>query len=183
MTHTSCPQLSPAERSALAEKWQYLPLRVLNDLLRRWPSLRNLVDLAGHDDVVQAGQVGLIRAARVYDPNRGVQFITLAYKATLHAIQRELHYRRRLGAPKEFPEGLEPSAPDSHPEIHDDVTAAVNTLEPADRQVLSWRFGLGGGPECTLAEIANRLGCCYETARQRVNQALERTAVALGRLR
>jgi len=39
-------------------------------------------------------------------------------------------------------------------------------LEPRDQAVLAWRYGLGGQPEQTLGEIAQRLGLSRERVRQ-----------------
>jgi RNA polymerase sigma factor (sigma-70 family) len=47
-------------------------------------------------------------------------------------------------------------------------------LQPRDRAVLAWRYGLGGQPEQTLSEIARRLGLSRERVRQIEVSALER---------
>ncbi len=57
-------------------------------------------------------------------------------------------------------------------ELHD----LLAKLAPRERQVLSWRFGLTNGRDCTLREIGNRLGLTRERIRQ-----IE--AVALRKLR
>jgi len=47
-------------------------------------------------------------------------------------------------------------------------------LEPRDQAVLAWRYGLGGQPEQTLNEIAQRLGISRERVRQIEVSALAR---------
>jgi RNA polymerase primary sigma factor len=47
-------------------------------------------------------------------------------------------------------------------------------LPPRDQAVLAWRYGLGGQPEQTLAEIAKRLGLSRERVRQIEVSALVR---------
>jgi DNA-directed RNA polymerase sigma subunit (sigma70/sigma32) len=47
-------------------------------------------------------------------------------------------------------------------------------LEPRDQAVLAWRYGLGGQPEQTLNEIAQRLGLSRERVRQIEVSALAR---------
>ncbi len=47
-------------------------------------------------------------------------------------------------------------------------------LTPRDQAVLAWRFGLGGQPEQTLNEIAQRLGLSRERVRQIEVSALAR---------
>jgi len=47
-------------------------------------------------------------------------------------------------------------------------------LDSRDQAVLAWRYGLGGQPEQTLAEIAQRLGISRERVRQIEVSALAR---------
>lgn len=38
------------------------------------------------------------------------------------------------------------------------LNAAVNTLSPREKQIITLRFGLGGGRERTQKEVADQLG-------------------------
>jgi len=50
----------------------------------------------------------------------------------------------------------------------------LERLEPRERKVLCWRFGLDEGDELTLQEIGERLGLSRERVRQIQNQAIAR---------
>ncbi len=56
-------------------------------------------------------------------------------------------------------------------------------LEPRDQAVLAWRYGLGGQPEQTLREIAQRLGISRERVRQIEVSALARLREVSGTTR
>lgn len=75
------------ERNALILEWRWLPLRVYTDLCRRHPAVRALPK----DDACQAGLLGLVRAAELYDEGRGTRFVTYAYHAVLRRILGEAH--------------------------------------------------------------------------------------------
>jgi RNA polymerase primary sigma factor len=51
---------------------------------------------------------------------------------------------------------------------------AMQVLSPRERQVLKWRYGLAGGREHTLGEIANQLGVTSERIRQIESMALSK---------
>ena len=43
-----------------------------------------------YDDLISVGMIGLLKAIRAYDPSRGIQFSTLAYRVINREIIREL---------------------------------------------------------------------------------------------
>lgn len=47
-----------------------------------------------------------------------------------------------------------------------ELAALLATIPPHYRQVLVWRYGIGGGPALTLAEIGKRINVTRERARQ-----------------
>jgi RNA polymerase sigma factor (sigma-70 family) len=54
----------------------------------------------------------------------------------------------------------------------DVLDRVLRTLNPRDRKVLMWRFGLGGEEELTLQAIGDRLSLSRERVRQIANEAL-----------
>lgn len=73
--------LSPAE---LVQQYRHLPQHVASKLFSQEP----LVKRYGYPDAIQAGHVALIHAARLWNPERGVRFLTYAYKAIVNEIRK-----------------------------------------------------------------------------------------------
>ena len=226
-------------------------------------NLRLVVKVAGryrhlgvpYLDLIQEGNLGLIRAVEKFEPERGHQFSTYAVwwiaQAMIRAIQNhsrtvrvpshvydhQLRYRRaeerltrwlgrspsrdELAAELEMePElvdqvrttmlpvastsdpvpGVEDltlegrladeSAPDPVDEMDRGalsrvIAGGLASLEPRDRQILEWRFGLGGEEPESFAVIARRIGLSRERVRQLAARAMRRLAEdpAVGRLR
>ena len=71
--------------------------------------------------------------------------------------------------------------------IEDDVdrsllTAALNTLPPREKEIITLRFGLGGGRERTQKEVADRLGISQSyisRLEKRIIQRLKREILRL----
>lgn len=57
-------------------------------------------------------------------------------------------------------------------QLHSQVTALLDRLEPMDRQVITLRFGLEGKRPCTPEEAARRLGCSVAEVLKRETEAL-----------
>jgi RNA polymerase sigma factor (sigma-70 family) len=77
----SANRRGPAERDRLVLQFKHLPARVAARL-RRHPAVARL----GFDDAVQAGFLGLLRAAELWDDSRGVLFLTYAYQSVKMSI-------------------------------------------------------------------------------------------------
>jgi RNA polymerase sigma factor (sigma-70 family) len=52
------------------------------------------------------------------------------------------------------------------------IRALLATLTEREQQVLRWRYGLDGGPELSLRQVARRLGVSAERVRQIEERAL-----------
>lgn len=68
-----------------------------------------------------------------------------------------------------------PPAPDDHVaqrELHDLISTALSDLKPREQAVITRRFGLDGGPGCTLEEVAAEMQCSLESVRRIEAKAL-----------
>lgn len=108
-------------------------------VLARWPAG---VGPLSYDDLCQAGMVGLMRAAQLYDASRGTQFSTYAtpwiWQAVSHEIRRSCHMIRRpgdgRGSEKKLPvlQVLSVDTVDRHGDSQGAEFLAVETADPVD---------------------------------------------------
>lgn len=75
-------------REAFEERWIVENLPMVSRIARRVASY--ITNQADMEDLVSAGTVGLVRAARAFDPNRNAEFKTYAYIRIRGAIIDEL---------------------------------------------------------------------------------------------
>lgn len=107
--------------------------------------------------------------------------------ARLEAVLLEMLRHPAVSLDREPPEGEPPLAEtlaDSEGEcparaavradIHGLVARGLDTLTPKQRDVLVQRYGLGGAPARTLAEIARGAGISHQQVSMRERRALER---------
>jgi RNA polymerase primary sigma factor len=236
------PKLSREDEAGLARRAREGSGRALNDLVEA--NLGFVVKIAHEyrdmglpfEDLLNEGNLGLIRAARRFDSARGTKFITFAVwwirKSILAALSQNAglvripdHHRRRLRRIRQTEQSLVrelgrsprreevaealahgPAEMDAAL-LHDlkgrslgeavgrdrdtplsellaDETAstgeedylrreatelvaeALHELDPRQRRVLEYRFGLSGGPALVLREAGRRLGLSRERVRQ-----------------
>lgn len=155
-------------------------------------------------DLEQEGRLGLLHAVRKFDPGRGCRLSTYAVPWIRQAIVRAIETRSRtIRAPvhAQNAAGPEPLSLDYAYQTDDgdellfgDLAAvpgpeealvagigAQTLVEPLlriltdrERQVIERRFGLGGGGERTLQQVADELGLSPEGVRHVQNRALAR---------
>jgi RNA polymerase sigma factor (sigma-70 family) len=81
------PVRSPEERDRLVCANLGLAHYAAGRFLARWPALARAI--GDFEDLVSVAHVGLVKAARHYDPARGVKFSTYAHAAMLGELRRE----------------------------------------------------------------------------------------------
>ena len=118
-------------------------------------------------DLVQEGNVGLVRAADSYDPAHGT-FAAYAHRWVRRSIVRAV-------AAAEQAQAASGPSPEQNM-LRRTVRQALRHLDAVEARVLEMRFGLVDGTTSTLDEISRRLG----VTKERVAQILE---TALARLR
>ncbi len=66
-------------------------------------------------------------------------------------------------------------------DLHEEVGDLLENLDPRERSIIAFRFGLGGGRERTLEEVGHKFGVTRERIRQLQNIALRKMRRALGK--
>jgi RNA polymerase primary sigma factor len=155
-------------------------------------------------DLVNEGNLGLLRASERFDESRGVRFVSYAHwwvrRSILHAIERQGGRARtgRAGPPwvsidepivgavtlqDVLPDSREPG-PDERlrlDRLKGAVRASLTDLPEREREVVSRHFGVGSGGDESLAQIARSLGVTRERVRQLRDQGLQRLRTHAGR--
>jgi RNA polymerase sigma factor (sigma-70 family) len=146
-----------------------------------------IVTLAGHysargqrrgvsfDDLVQAGTLGALGAAKRYDPRQGTKFITYATFSIRAAMQAAVRGRELESLDELGEAGFEAAAP---PDSVDREAAAEEAemclaLAPrGEKTLLRCRFGLNGGRPYSLNALAKHYGCSASAINARINNTL-----------
>src|SRR6266576_2277085 len=187
------PLLTQKEEIALARKVRAGDQEAMQELVKR--NLRFVISVAKKyqnrglplTDLIGEGNVGLLTAARKFDPDQGVKFISYAVWWIRQAILAALNTGDvRLDAPLD-PDGdrslierfIAEDLPDTEDQamdrfLSDEIEQALGTLQRRDAKVLRLYFGLYGGREHTLEEICGMLGVTRERVRQLRDRALKR---------
>lgn len=160
-------------------------------VIRYTPLVRKLVTgcrapaQVDHDDLTQAGLLAVLHAARKWNPDRGVKFITVAWRYASRDIakakHRDLQQTRLWGeqdtGPRDDPNPNsiwaapvreETAAPDG-------LAAGLERLEPTALVVVKLAFGFDGNA-VGVVEIGKRLGLTSHE----VNEVLDAALVELG---
>lgn len=132
-----------------------------------------------NEDMISIGTIGLIKAIKSYDMDKGSRFATYAAKCIDNELLMTLRSNRKrrceislnepIGTDKEGNEiclmdFLESQEKDVHKvvELNSEIQWLSNALEKElnarERQIIGLRYGLLGGRERTQLEIAKMLG-------------------------
>jgi RNA polymerase sigma factor (sigma-70 family) len=120
-------------------------------------------------DLMQAGAVGALQAARTYDPGRKKAFVTWA----TYSIRRGMH-SLCAGAYTVPLDGRDEASEAEAPPLSLDVPRVLASLPRRDRELINQHFGLLTGRPLSLAAIAKERGQAAPTVGQRLNRALQK---------
>ena len=178
------PPLTREEEQALFARMDQEAETVRQTLIER--NLRLVVYIArkfentgvGIEDLISIGTIGLIKAVGTYRADKNIKLAPYASRCIENEIL--MYLRKNAGRKGEvsFDEPLNTDwdgnelllsdvlgtdADTVMRPIEEDVdrsllAAAINVLSPREKQIITLRFGLGGGREQTQKEVADRLG-------------------------
>jgi RNA polymerase primary sigma factor len=150
-------------------------------------------EILSTDDLISEGTIGIIKAARKYDPSRGKPFVTYAApyirRSIEEAIRRVTGETPVLSTDESLPVGSnnnftllnileDKDAPKADQEleqrtISDDLADAIDVLNEREQAVIKAFFGIGTERQ-TMAEIGDSLGLKRERIRQIRDKALRK---------
>ena len=119
-------------------------------------------------DLINEGNVGLIRAAEKFDETRGFKFISYAVwwirERILHALAEEQkHNSRQLSGELPSPDALIAPSGES---LSVETNQALSKLGEREKLIIERTFGINGQPEMTLDEMGESMGLSRERVRQ-----------------
>ena len=130
------------------------------------------------EDLISIGTIGLIKAVGTYRTDKNIKLATYASRCIENEILMYLRKNAGRKAEVSFDEPLNTDYDGNElllsdvlgteadvvmRPLEDDVdlcllSAALDTLTQREREIITLRFGLGGGKEQTQKEVADRLG-------------------------
>ena len=130
------------------------------------------------DDLISIGTIGLIKGISTFKPDRNVRLATYASRCIENEILMHLRKTSNQRGEVSFDEPLNTDwdgnelllsdvlgteadvvmRPIEEDVERDLLAAAINVLSPREKQIITLRFGLGGGKEQTQKEVADQLG-------------------------
>jgi len=182
-------RLTEEQQNEIISSHVRLVYKIYRDMLNN----SSLVKLVDEDDAIQSGMIGLMNAARLFDPTKKVRFASYAYLAIRNRILDEVRKESRQDYLKTRQlarlEGETPEGPKAPPlergeigldqnlgtiDLRDTLDQALCALPARPRRFLEMRYGLTGKP-LTLREIALK----EDTTKETVRQVLKRARYAL----
>ena len=167
--------LSEDEERRLAARIHAGDERALNKLIEA--NLRFVVAIARQyqnkglsiDDLISEGNIGLMKAARKYDGERGVRFVNYAVVFVRQQIEKAL----KLESAELRVENMKDVRDDNSPAIADGMEYSLDSLNERELKVVTAYFGIGQ-ERLTMAEIAEDMNLRRERVRQIRNKAIRR---------
>ena len=132
----------------------------------------------GIEDLISIGTIGLIKAVGTYRADKNIKLATYASRCIENEILMYLRKNANRRGEVSFDEPLNTDwdgnelllsdvlgteadvvmRPIEEDVERDLLAAAISVLSPREKQIITLRFGLGGGKEQTQKEVADQLG-------------------------
>ena len=132
----------------------------------------------GIEDLISIGTIGLIKAVGTYRTDKNIKLATYASRCIENEILMHLRKNANRKGEVSFDEPLNTDwdgnelllsdvlgtdadvvmRPLEEDVERDLLAAAISVLSPREKQIITLRFGLGGGKEQTQKEVADQLG-------------------------
>lgn len=171
--------LTAEEESRLAQQASEGDEKALEQLVGA--NLRFVVSLASEyqgkgldmEDLVNEGNIALVKAAKSFDPTRGTRLVVFAASRIRKAIEAALNSEEDNSKLKDLKDSYTP--PISSDDADDSILehANSNILSERERQVISAIYGINQ-PTMTLAEVGMQMDITRERARQIRDKALRK---------
>lgn len=178
------PPLTPEEEASLIARFPDGGEEVRRLLIER--NLRLVVYIARRfdntgihmEDLISIGTIGLIKGVNTYNPEKNIKLATYASRCIENEILMFLRKNSQSRSEISFDEplntdwdgnelllsdilGTEPDCVQRPVEESVDrqlLAVAISRLSGREQEIITMRFGLGGGEEKTQKEVADRLG-------------------------
>jgi len=171
--------LTAEEESRLAQQASEGDEKALEQLVGA--NLRFVVSLASEyqgkgldmEDLVNEGNIALVKAAKSFDPTRGTRLVVFAASRIRKAIEAALNSEEENSKLKDLKDSYTP--PISSDDADDSILEHANSdiLSERERQVISAIYGINQ-PTMTLAEVGMQMDITRERARQIRDKALRK---------
>lgn len=151
----------------------------------------------GQEDLLQIGLITVMRAVYLFNHNAGIKFVSYAGSSAAKEMCRAVKAWKvyRLLAESNDGSGLlknEPAAPDHADEWarEQDTDERVRRLlvlvrrglKPADRVLVSKKYGLDGHRPHSYNELAQLEGCSRQHVQQHIKRVLDRVRIVLSEM-
>ena len=156
----------------------------------------------GLEDLISIGTIGLIKAVGTYRTDKNIKLATYASRCIENEILMFLRKNAGRRVEVSFDEPLNTDYDGNElllsdvlgteadvvmRPLEDDVdlcllASALDTLSPREREIITLRFGLGGGKEQTQKEVADRLGISQSYISRLEKRILNRLHTELKRI-
>jgi RNA polymerase sigma factor (sigma-70 family) len=127
-------------------------------------------------DLIQEGNIGLMKAVEKYDENYGAKFTTYAYKWIVIYIQRYIDKikvkQKEIDDNIEIENILKRSDEIKKICLENDLISAINDLDEKEKKVIKYRIGNDISSSLTFKQIAAIMKISYESVRLIEKQAV-----------